>query len=120
MVSAKTILHLVTHPSELRSIIQWTTWHNPVHERDESKAEVMRLRGALNRMQERLRDSEAGCQRAMIAAEEAHANTARFEELNRQLQGNANASEATIEHLRAEVTEQTKQRRKMEKKVRFT
>lgn len=37
MVSAKTVLYLLTHPNELRAIIQWTTWHNPVHERDESK-----------------------------------------------------------------------------------
>ncbi|KAK5126792.1 hypothetical protein LTR85_009726 [Meristemomyces frigidus] len=37
MVSAKSVLYYATHVNELRSIIQWTTWHNPVHERDESK-----------------------------------------------------------------------------------
>ncbi|KAK3116697.1 bifunctional farnesyl-diphosphate farnesyltransferase/squalene synthase [Teratosphaeriaceae sp. CCFEE 6253] len=37
MVSAKGVLHYALHPQELRNIIQWTTWHNPVHERDEEK-----------------------------------------------------------------------------------
>jgi farnesyl-diphosphate farnesyltransferase len=37
MVSAKDVVYYATHPNELRSIIQWKTWHNPVHERDESK-----------------------------------------------------------------------------------
>lgn len=36
MVSAGSIVYYVTHPAELRAIIQWTTWHNAVHERDES------------------------------------------------------------------------------------
>ncbi|KAJ5063996.1 isoprenoid synthase domain-containing protein [Bipolaris maydis] len=30
-------LYYAVHPAELRSIIQWKVWHNPVHERDESK-----------------------------------------------------------------------------------
>ncbi|KAK3675225.1 bifunctional farnesyl-diphosphate farnesyltransferase/squalene synthase [Recurvomyces mirabilis] len=38
MVSAKEVAYYLTHVSELRSIIQWKTWHNPVHERDEEKA----------------------------------------------------------------------------------
>ena len=25
---------LLTHPSELRAVIQWTVWHDPLHERD--------------------------------------------------------------------------------------
>ncbi|KAF7114052.1 hypothetical protein CNMCM5793_007032 [Aspergillus hiratsukae] len=29
--------YYIFHPSELRSILQWKIWHNPVHERDESK-----------------------------------------------------------------------------------
>jgi len=37
MVSAKSAFYYATHPSELRNIIQWTTWHNPVHERNEEK-----------------------------------------------------------------------------------
>ncbi|KAF2705020.1 farnesyl-diphosphate farnesyl transferas-like protein [Pleomassaria siparia CBS 279.74] len=37
MVSAKDLLYLTAHPRQLRSIIQWKVWHNPVHERDESK-----------------------------------------------------------------------------------
>nr|POF24723.1 putative squalene synthase [Quercus suber] len=39
MVSAKSIAYYLTHPVELRAIIQWKVWHNPVHERDESKEE---------------------------------------------------------------------------------
>lgn len=30
-------LYYVLHPNELRSIIQWKVWHNPVHERNEEK-----------------------------------------------------------------------------------
>ncbi|KAJ8113292.1 hypothetical protein OPT61_g4553 [Boeremia exigua] len=37
MVSPKSIAYYVFHPNELRSIIQWKVWHNPVHERDEAK-----------------------------------------------------------------------------------
>lgn len=37
MVSAKSVIYYLTHVNELRAIIQWKTWHNPVHERDESK-----------------------------------------------------------------------------------
>ncbi|CAO2657526.1 Nn.00g036520.m01.CDS01 [Neocucurbitaria sp. VM-36] len=37
MPSPMSILYYVFHPNELRSIIQWKVWHNPVHERDESK-----------------------------------------------------------------------------------
>ncbi|KAK4545489.1 Delta(24)-sterol C-methyltransferase [Oleoguttula mirabilis] len=37
MVSAKSALYYATHVNELRAIIQWTTWHNPVHERNEAK-----------------------------------------------------------------------------------
>ncbi|KAL4955085.1 isoprenoid synthase domain-containing protein [Aspergillus filifer] len=29
------IIYFVFHPAELRSIIQWKVWHNPVHERNE-------------------------------------------------------------------------------------
>jgi farnesyl-diphosphate farnesyltransferase len=35
--SPKSIAYYVSHPNELRSIIQWKVWHNPVHERNESK-----------------------------------------------------------------------------------
>ncbi|KAI9739827.1 MAG: bifunctional farnesyl-diphosphate farnesyltransferase/squalene synthase [Cirrosporium novae-zelandiae] len=31
---ASELLYYMTHPDELRSIIQWKTWHQPVHERD--------------------------------------------------------------------------------------
>ncbi|KAJ4413030.1 bifunctional farnesyl-diphosphate farnesyltransferase/squalene synthase [Didymella pomorum] len=37
MVSPKSIAYYVFHPNELRSIIQWKIWHNPVHERNEDK-----------------------------------------------------------------------------------
>lgn len=37
MVSARSIIYYATHFNELRAIIQWTTWHDPVHERDPSK-----------------------------------------------------------------------------------
>ncbi|KAF2765688.1 ERG9, squalene synthase [Teratosphaeria nubilosa] len=36
MVSAQSVAYYLTHLNELRAIIQWKTWHNPVHERDES------------------------------------------------------------------------------------
>lgn len=37
MVSPRSIAYYAFHPNELRSIIQWKVWHNPVHERDEAK-----------------------------------------------------------------------------------
>ncbi|PVI02366.1 farnesyl-diphosphate farnesyltransferase [Periconia macrospinosa] len=37
MPSIGTIAFYATHPAQLRSIIQWKVWHNPVHEIDESK-----------------------------------------------------------------------------------
>ncbi|KAF2102375.1 farnesyl-diphosphate farnesyl transferas-like protein [Rhizodiscina lignyota] len=37
MPSLKSIAYYTFHPSELRSIIQWTVWHMPVHERDPTK-----------------------------------------------------------------------------------
>ena len=37
MVSAKEVGYYLIHWDELRSIIQWKTWHQPVHERDPSK-----------------------------------------------------------------------------------
>lgn len=37
MPSIGTIAFYATHPAQLRSIIQWKIWHNPVHEIDESK-----------------------------------------------------------------------------------
>lgn len=37
MPKASEILYYLVHPSELRNIVQWKVWHNPVHERDESK-----------------------------------------------------------------------------------
>ena len=37
MPSIGTIAYYLVHVQELRSIIQWSVWHNPVHERDESK-----------------------------------------------------------------------------------
>ncbi|KAF2643253.1 farnesyl-diphosphate farnesyltransferase [Massarina eburnea CBS 473.64] len=37
MVRIGTVAYLATHPTQLRSIIQWKVWHTPVHERDESK-----------------------------------------------------------------------------------
>lgn len=37
MPSAKSVAYYLFHLSELRSIVQWKTWHNPVHERDESQ-----------------------------------------------------------------------------------
>ncbi|KAI7039492.1 hypothetical protein KC362_g5805, partial [Hortaea werneckii] len=37
MVSLRSIAYYAVHLNELRSIIQWTTWHNAPHERDEEK-----------------------------------------------------------------------------------
>ncbi|KIW98814.1 farnesyl-diphosphate farnesyltransferase [Cladophialophora bantiana CBS 173.52] len=37
MVKASEVVFYLFHPQQLRSIIQWKVWHNPVHERDESK-----------------------------------------------------------------------------------
>jgi len=37
MPSVGTLAYYAVHPQQLRSIIQWKVWHNPVHERDESK-----------------------------------------------------------------------------------
>jgi farnesyl-diphosphate farnesyltransferase len=37
MPSIGTIAYYLVHVQELRSIIQWSVWHNPVHERDETK-----------------------------------------------------------------------------------
>ena len=37
MVSASGVVYYLFHVGELRSIVQWKTWHNPVHERDPSK-----------------------------------------------------------------------------------
>ncbi|KAF9735410.1 hypothetical protein PMIN06_002605 [Paraphaeosphaeria minitans] len=37
MPGVKDIAYYAVHPTQLRSIIQWKVWHNPVHERDESK-----------------------------------------------------------------------------------
>ncbi|OAA65937.1 farnesyl-diphosphate farnesyl transferase [Niveomyces insectorum RCEF 264] len=37
MPSAKYLAYLLVHPNELRSIIQWKMWHDPVHVRDPSK-----------------------------------------------------------------------------------
>ncbi|KIX00233.1 farnesyl-diphosphate farnesyltransferase [Rhinocladiella mackenziei CBS 650.93] len=37
MPKVSDILYYLIHVQELRSIIQWKVWHNPVHERDESK-----------------------------------------------------------------------------------
>ncbi|RMZ91664.1 hypothetical protein DV736_g1108, partial [Chaetothyriales sp. CBS 134916] len=34
MPSAASVLHYLLHLNELRSIIQWKLWHNPVHEHD--------------------------------------------------------------------------------------
>ncbi|PGG97365.1 farnesyl-diphosphate farnesyltransferase [Helicocarpus griseus UAMH5409] len=38
MVGITDPIYYLFHPQELRSIVQWKVWHNPVHERDESKA----------------------------------------------------------------------------------
>lgn len=37
MPSATDLLYFAVHPKQLRAIIQWKVWHNPVHERNESK-----------------------------------------------------------------------------------
>ncbi|KAF2436835.1 squalene synthetase [Tothia fuscella] len=37
MGKAAETLYYLFHPSELRAIIQWKVWHNPVHERNEAK-----------------------------------------------------------------------------------
>ncbi|KAF2654324.1 farnesyl-diphosphate farnesyltransferase [Lophiostoma macrostomum CBS 122681] len=37
MPSPLSLVYYAFHPQELRSIIQWKVWHNPVHERDETK-----------------------------------------------------------------------------------
>ncbi|KAF2719167.1 ERG9, squalene synthase [Polychaeton citri CBS 116435] len=37
MPSLGSIFYYAIHIQELRAIVQWSTWHNPVHERDESK-----------------------------------------------------------------------------------
>jgi len=37
MVKATEVLYYLVHPNQLRSIIQWKVWHNPVHERDQTK-----------------------------------------------------------------------------------
>lgn len=37
MPSASKVLYYLVHVGELRSIIQWKTWHTPVHEREEAK-----------------------------------------------------------------------------------
>jgi farnesyl-diphosphate farnesyltransferase len=31
------MVYYLFHPGELRQIVQWSVWHNPVHERDEAK-----------------------------------------------------------------------------------
>ncbi|KAN0072705.1 Isoprenoid synthase domain containing protein [Elaphomyces granulatus] len=37
-------LYFAVHPSQLRSIIQWKVWHNPVHERNETaESETQRV-----------------------------------------------------------------------------
>ncbi|KAI0023914.1 farnesyl-diphosphate farnesyl transferase [Xylariomycetidae sp. FL0641] len=37
MVRATEILYLLVHPNQLRAILQWKVWHDPVHTRDPSK-----------------------------------------------------------------------------------
>ncbi|KAK4963901.1 bifunctional farnesyl-diphosphate farnesyltransferase/squalene synthase [Elasticomyces elasticus] len=37
MPNLSTILYYCVHVQELRAIIQWSVWHQPVHERDEEK-----------------------------------------------------------------------------------
>ncbi|ORY57920.1 isoprenoid synthase domain-containing protein [Pseudomassariella vexata] len=37
MVSAKSAIYYAFHPNQLRSMIQWKVWHEPVHTRDQSK-----------------------------------------------------------------------------------
>ncbi|PGH31969.1 farnesyl-diphosphate farnesyltransferase [[Emmonsia] crescens] len=38
MVGITAPIYYIFHPQELRSIIQWKVWHNPVHERDDKNA----------------------------------------------------------------------------------
>ncbi|KAF7509693.1 Delta(24)-sterol C-methyltransferase [Endocarpon pusillum] len=40
MVKVTDILYYAINPQELRSIIQWKVWHQPVHEREEDKESV--------------------------------------------------------------------------------
>ena len=37
MPSISSVAYYLTHPSQLRAIVQWKVWHEAVHERDESK-----------------------------------------------------------------------------------
>ncbi|KAK3367499.1 isoprenoid synthase domain-containing protein [Podospora didyma] len=37
MVAAKQIAYFLLHPNQLRDVIQWKVWHEPVHKRDPSK-----------------------------------------------------------------------------------
>ncbi|KAL3421368.1 squalene synthetase [Phlyctema vagabunda] len=37
MVAIKTLAYLLVHPNQLRSIVQWKLWHDPVHERNPDK-----------------------------------------------------------------------------------
>ncbi|KAK7518702.1 farnesyl-diphosphate farnesyl transferase-like protein [Phyllosticta citriasiana] len=37
MPKASEVVYYLLHTQELRAIIQWKIWHNPVHERDETK-----------------------------------------------------------------------------------
>ncbi|KAJ9602317.1 bifunctional farnesyl-diphosphate farnesyltransferase/squalene synthase [Cladophialophora chaetospira] len=37
MPKASEVIFYLLHPNQLRSIIQWKVWHNPVHERNEAK-----------------------------------------------------------------------------------
>lgn len=37
MPSINSIIYYLFHIGELRSIVQWSVWHNPVHEREEEK-----------------------------------------------------------------------------------
>ncbi|KAI1772587.1 farnesyl-diphosphate farnesyltransferase [Hypoxylon cercidicola] len=37
MVALKDVMYLMFHPNQLRSIVQWKVWHEPVHTRDPSK-----------------------------------------------------------------------------------
>ena len=54
MPSLSTIGYYLIHVNELRAIVQWQVWHNPVHERDEGKEsatlkECFRLLGLTSR-----------------------------------------------------------------------
>ncbi|KAK7756905.1 bifunctional farnesyl-diphosphate farnesyltransferase/squalene synthase [Diatrype stigma] len=37
MVGLKDVLYFTVHPNQLRAILQWKLWHDPVHTRDPSK-----------------------------------------------------------------------------------